>query len=89
MACERQAATEACFRTTKAGPLTLCLAENWDEDYAKSEYGATHGEASSKPESELAWPAGPRVDDSNLFLYDKLLTPETGVDLVVSEWHGQ
>ena len=61
-------------------PLTSCLAKDWDEDYAKVEFWATHWEASSKPESELAWLAGLRVDDRKLFVFDKMLIPETRMD---------
>jgi hypothetical protein len=86
---ERQAATEAWFRAAKAHPLTSCIAENWDEDYAKSEFWSQQWEAGSKPESELAWPAGLRVDDGKLFVYDKLLIPESRMDQVIQEWHDQ
>ena len=34
----RQATTEACFHNTKKTPPTSCLAEDWEEDYAKSEF---------------------------------------------------
>ena len=49
MECERQVAQEAWLLNTKAAPLRSCLVEDWEEDYAKSEYWATHWEASSKP----------------------------------------
>ena len=57
MAREKQVAREAWIFNTKAAPPKSCLAEDSEEDYTKSEYWATHWEASSKPESEPAWPA--------------------------------
>ena len=86
---KRQVAQEAWLLNTKAPPLKPCLAEDWEEDCAKSEYWATHWVASSKPESELAWPAGLRVDHGKLFVFDKLLIPEARMDQVVQEGHDQ
>ena len=82
---QRQTAREAWLCNTKGAPLTPCLAEVWDKDYAKSEYLATHWEASSEPQSELSWPAGLGVDDRKLFVFDKMRIRETGMDQVVQE----
>ena len=56
-------------------PKKSCLAEDWEEYDAGSEYSATHWEASSNQESKMAWPAGLRVDDGKLFVLDELLIP--------------
>ena len=80
---ERQVAREALLLNTKAAPLKLCLLEDWEEDYAKSEYWASHLEASSKPESDVALRAGLRVDDGKLFVFDTILVPEARIEQAV------
>ena len=89
MARDRQAATEAWLLNTEAAPLTFGLAEDWDEEYTKSEYWATHWEASSKPGSELPWPAGLCVDNGKLFVFNKMLINDTRMDQVVHDWYKQ
>ena len=84
---KRQATTEGWLDDAKATSLALCLAEDCDKDYANPDFLATHCEATSRPESELAWPAGLGVDDSKLFVVDKMPIPEPGMDQVVQQWH--
>ena len=67
--------------------LTTYLAEDGDKDYATSHFWAIHWEASSKPESELAWPADPHVHHRKLFIFEKMLMQATCMDQVVQEWH--
>ena len=86
---ERQVAREAGVLNTKAAPLKSRLAEDRGEDYAKSEYWATNWEASSKPESELAWPPGLCIDEGELFVFGKMLVPKARMARVVQEWHDQ
>ena len=62
---DRPVAREAWLLDTKTAPLTSCLAEDWEEDYAKSEYWAAL--ASSKSGWKLLWLAGLRFDDWKLF----------------------
>ena len=85
MARDRRLAREAWLLNKKAAPLKSCLAEDWEEDYAKSKYLATHREASSRPESELPCPAGLCVDDGKLFAFDRILVPKARINQVTQE----
>ena len=89
MASKRQVARKAWLLSTKPAPLKSCLAEDWEENYTKSDYWATRWAASSKPESELPWPFELRVKDEKVFALDKILVAKARLDQVVQEWHDQ
>ena len=89
MARERHAAAEACPCGARVTRLTSCLATDWDPDYTKSGFRATHQEGSCKPEFQLAWQAGLHVNNGKLFVLNKMLIPGRSMQEVVQEWANQ
>ena len=88
MARKGQVAREAWLLNTKAAPLRSCLAESWEEDYAKSSNGLPVGKQA--PNRSLSWPGRlDSVSTGKFFVFDKMLIPEARIDHVVHEWHDQ
>ena len=62
------------------------LTEDWSDDYAASEHWSKYWNAVSVP-SDDEWPEGLTEDGDKLFLKDKLLVPENGVEELIDHWH--
>ena len=66
--------------------VTSVLTEDWSDDYAASDHWSKYWNAVSAP-SDDEWPEGLTEDGDKLFLKDKLLMPENGVEELIDHWH--
>ena len=62
------------------------LMVDWSEDYAASEHWNRYWNAVSAPWDD-EWPESLKEDGDKLFLNDKLLLLEDGVEALIDHWH--
>ena len=84
-----QAIREETLEQSMVAPVELVrsvLTEDWSDDYAASEHWSRYWNAVSAP-SEDEWPEGLTQDGDKLFLKDKLLVPQNGMEGLIDHWH--
>ena len=84
-----QAIREETLEQWMVAPVELVrsvLTEDWSDDYAASDHWSKYWNAVSAP-SDDEWPQGLTEDGDKLFLKDKLLVPENGMEELIDHWH--
>ena len=84
-----QAIREETLEQLMVAPVELVrsvLTEAWSDDYAASDHWSKYWNAVSAP-SDDEWPEGLTEDGDKVFLKDKLLVPENGMEELIDDWH--
>ena len=84
-----QAIREETLEQWMVAPVELVrsvLTEDWSDDYAASEHWSKYWNAVNAP-SDDEWPEGLTEDGDKLFLKDKLLVHEIGMEELIDHWH--